>query len=110
MDLWAQIVKHGRVVRPGLGVICIPDAVMVNALRPQDRGVIVKDVVPGSGAAQAGLRQALLVAQHASRRLPYRLANNRLAWSRCLCHILHGFIVGLDKWRYCTCCRHAYVI
>ena len=48
--------KHGRVVRPGLGVLCLPDSVMANALRPQDRGVIVKEVVPGSGAAQAGLR------------------------------------------------------
>ena len=51
-----QIIKHGRVVRPGLGVVCLPDNVMASVLQKADRGVIIKEVVPGSGAAETGLR------------------------------------------------------
>ena len=54
----AQIVRHGRVVRPGLGVVCLPDNVMASVLQAADRGVIIKEVVPGSGAAEMGLRCA----------------------------------------------------
>jgi S1-C subfamily serine protease len=51
-----QLVRHGRAVRPGLGVICLPDTVIADTLPLEQRGVIIKDVVPGSGAVQAGLR------------------------------------------------------
>ncbi|KAK9801377.1 hypothetical protein WJX73_003060 [Symbiochloris irregularis] len=51
-----QIIRHGRVIRPGLGVACLPDEAAANVLGPGQQGVIVREVVPGSGAAQAGLR------------------------------------------------------
>ena len=53
----AQIVRHGRVVRPGLGVVCLPDNFAASVLKSKEqRGVIIKEVMPGSGAAEAGLR------------------------------------------------------
>lgn len=62
VDRWdtacaAQIVRHGRVVRPGLGVVCLPDNFAASVLKTKDeRGVVIKEVMPGSGAAEAGLR------------------------------------------------------
>eukprot|EP00884_Botryococcus_braunii_P007573 jgi/Botrbrau1/16817/Bobra.150_2s0044.1 len=50
-----QLVQYGRVVRPGLGVVLLPDQVTANVLGP-NIGVVVKDVVPGLGAEKAGLR------------------------------------------------------
>lgn len=47
-----QLIKHGRVVRPYLGVKCAPDAI---SKRLGIRGVIVASVQAGSGAAAAGL-------------------------------------------------------
>ena len=51
-----QIIRHGRVVRPGLGLLCVPDDTAMNVLGPGNRGVIIREVVPGSGAAEAKLR------------------------------------------------------
>ena len=48
-----QLVAHGKVVRPGLGVSVARDAL---AQRLGLQGVLVIEVSPGSGAAQAGLR------------------------------------------------------
>lgn len=50
-----QLVRYGRVVRPGLGVMCLHDS-HSRALLGAQPGVVVHRVVPGSGAAQAGLR------------------------------------------------------
>jgi S1-C subfamily serine protease len=48
-----QIVAHGRVVRPGLGVVVAEDRV-TRELGVE--GVLVLDVTPGSAAERAGLR------------------------------------------------------
>lgn len=50
-----QIIRYGRVIRPGLGVTCIPDQVAANIIGSR-KGVIIRDVVANTGAAQAGLR------------------------------------------------------
>jgi S1-C subfamily serine protease len=50
-----QLIRHGKIVRPGLGVRVASD--QLNAqLRLDDEGVLVIDVVPESPAATAGLR------------------------------------------------------
>jgi len=48
-----QIIRHGRVVTPSLGVTCAPDA---QARQLGVEGVLVVGVLPGSGAERAGLR------------------------------------------------------
>jgi S1-C subfamily serine protease len=48
-----QIIRNGKVVRPGLGIHAVPDSV---ARRLDIEGVVVADVVEGSGAEAAGLR------------------------------------------------------
>jgi S1-C subfamily serine protease len=48
-----QILRHGRVLRPGLGVRIADDA---TARRLGLSGVLIFEVSPGSGAAAAGLR------------------------------------------------------
>lgn len=53
-----QLVQYGRVVRPGLGVVLLPDQVTANVLG-LNIGVVIKDVVPGLGAQKAGLRCVL---------------------------------------------------
>lgn len=48
-----QIIRHGRVVTPSLGVSCAPDE---QARQLGVQGVLVVGVLPGSGAERAGLR------------------------------------------------------
>ena len=48
-----QLIRHGRVIRPSLGVRVAPEHV---ARRLSPRGLVIVEVVPGSGAAKAGLR------------------------------------------------------
>jgi S1-C subfamily serine protease len=48
-----QLISHGRVVRPGLGVVLVSDE---QARRLGIEGVLVMDVRPGSGAQRAGVR------------------------------------------------------
>lgn len=63
--------RYGRVVRPGLGVMAMNDShsrqlllgaaafggTQADAVRAAEvMGVVVGDVVPGSGAAQVGIR------------------------------------------------------
>jgi S1-C subfamily serine protease len=48
-----QLIAHGKVVRPGLGVVLASDA---QARRLGIRGALVVDVRPGSGAERAGIR------------------------------------------------------
>ncbi|KAK9810085.1 hypothetical protein WJX72_004555 [[Myrmecia] bisecta] len=50
-----QLIRYGRVIRPGLGVTCLPDQTAAGIVGPK-AGVIIAEVIPGSGAAQAGLR------------------------------------------------------
>lgn len=60
-----QILRHGRVLRPGLGVTIAPSAVLRHAAAaaagaasppPGAAGALVLEVPPGSPAAAAGLR------------------------------------------------------
>jgi len=48
-----QILKHGRVISPGLGITLVPEPVVG---RMGLEGVLVLNVVPGQGAAKAGLQ------------------------------------------------------
>ena len=50
-----ELIKHGKLIRPGLGVSLVPDAM---AKRWGIKGLIVGKVSPGSGAEQAGLKGA----------------------------------------------------
>ncbi len=47
-----QLIKHGKVIRPGIGVSLLPDAV---AARRGVQGVIIWHVASGGAAEQAGL-------------------------------------------------------
>ncbi len=48
-----QIIRHGKVIRPGLGIQPLADSY---ARQLNVKGVLVLDVVKGSGAERAGLR------------------------------------------------------
>lgn len=48
-----ELIKHGRLIRPGLGVTLIPDAI---AKRWGVKGLVVGRVGPGSAAERAGLK------------------------------------------------------
>jgi S1-C subfamily serine protease len=50
-----ELIKHGKLIRPGLGVSLVPDAF---ARRWGVKGVVIGKVVRGSGAERAGLRGA----------------------------------------------------
>ncbi len=49
-----QIIQSGKVERPGLGVFIFPDAMAREVVKTP--GVLIKDIVPDSAAAKAGLR------------------------------------------------------
>ena len=51
-----QVIRFGRVVRPGLGLMLVSDDTAAKVLGPGNRGVIIRSVVPGSGAERARLR------------------------------------------------------
>jgi protease Do-like 1, chloroplastic len=50
-----ELIKYGKLIRPGLGVSLVPDAM---ARRWGVKGVVIGKVVRGSGAERAGLRGA----------------------------------------------------
>jgi len=50
-----ELIKHGKLIRPGLGVSLVPDAM---AKRWGIKGLIIGKVSRGSGAEQAGLKAA----------------------------------------------------
>lgn len=50
-----ELIKYGKIIRPGLGVSLVPDVI---ARRWGIKGVVIGKVVHGSGAEQAGLRGA----------------------------------------------------
>jgi serine protease Do len=64
-----QILEHGRVLRPLLGVMLeqLNPAVAERLGLPDDRGALVGDVVAGSPAAEAGLRAGDLIRKFAGR-------------------------------------------
>lgn len=47
-----QILRHGRVITPGLGITIVPEPVLQ---RMNLEGVLVLSVIPGQGAAKAGV-------------------------------------------------------
>jgi S1-C subfamily serine protease len=61
-----QIIRHGRVIRPGLGIQAVPDSV---ARRLDISGVLIADVQRGSAAEEAGLRGTLLTQRGQLRQL-----------------------------------------
>ena len=54
-EIVPQLIRYGRVKRPLLGIVPMPDHLM---RRWNLRGVVIQDVQKGSGAAEAGLRGA----------------------------------------------------
>lgn len=50
-----ELIKYGKLIRPGLGVSLVPDAI---ARRWRVKGVVIGKVVRGSAAERAGLRGA----------------------------------------------------
>ncbi len=48
-----ELIQYGRVTRPQLGILAFPDGL---AARVGTKGVVIREVEPGSGAAAAGLR------------------------------------------------------
>jgi S1-C subfamily serine protease len=48
-----QLIKHGKVIRPGLGITVIPDTI---AARWRVQGVVIREVAPEGPAARAGLK------------------------------------------------------
>ena len=50
-----ELIKYGKLIRPGLGVSLVPDAM---AKRWGIKGLIIGKVSRGSGAEQAGLKGA----------------------------------------------------
>jgi len=48
-----QLIKHGKVIRPGLGITVMPDAMTA---RWRVQGVVIRQVAPGGPAARAGLK------------------------------------------------------
>ncbi len=50
-----ELIKHGRLIRPGLGVSLVPDAI---TRRWGIKGLVIGRVQPGGPAARAGLRGA----------------------------------------------------
>lgn len=64
-----QIVEHGRVLRPYLGVVLQPidDALAAQLGLPDARGALVEAVLAGSPAAQAGLRRGDVIRKFGGR-------------------------------------------
>lgn len=52
-----ELIRHGKIVRPGLGVTVLPDNV---ARQLELDGVLIGDVKEGSGAEKAGLRGTIV--------------------------------------------------
>jgi S1-C subfamily serine protease len=50
-----QLIKHGKVIRPGLGIGIVPDGMKQRLIR-SDRGIIISHVDEKGGAAAAGLK------------------------------------------------------
>lgn len=76
-----ELIEHGKVTRPKLGIIAFPDNVVVsNGLK----GVLVREVEEGSGAAEAGIRGTR------------RLANGDIAMGDLIQQVDHAEIKSMD--------------
>lgn len=51
-----QLIKHGRVIRPGLGIGIVPDNIKSHLSRDQQKGIIVSHIDDKGSAAKAGLK------------------------------------------------------
>lgn len=56
-----ELIRHGRRMRPGLGIIAMPDHIARQL--GITRGVLIQEVMPGSAAEKAGLRGTSLDAR-----------------------------------------------
>jgi len=61
-----QIIRHGKVIRPGLGIHPFPDSV---ARQLNIQGVLIAEIITESGAEQAGLRGTVLTRSGVVRQL-----------------------------------------
>lgn len=52
-----QIIKHGRIIKPGLGIEMLSDRITRHL---QLEGVLIRRVLPNTGASKAGLRPTVL--------------------------------------------------
>ncbi len=50
-----QLIQHGKVIRPGLGIVIVPDS-MRRRIMDDDRGLIISHVDERGSAAKAGLK------------------------------------------------------
>jgi S1-C subfamily serine protease len=50
-----QLIKHGKLIRPGLGIGIVPDSMKERMIQSR-KGLIISTIVENGGAAQAGLR------------------------------------------------------
>jgi S1-C subfamily serine protease len=50
-----QLIKHGKVIRPGLGISIVPDGMKINRLQIK-KGIVISHVDEKGSAAQAGLK------------------------------------------------------
>ena len=49
-----QLIEHGKVIKPGMGINLASDSFVTNNLKT--KGILVLNVVPGSGAEKAGMQ------------------------------------------------------
>ena len=49
-----QLIEHGKVIKPGMGINFASDSFVTNNLKT--KGILVLNVVPGSGAEKAGIQ------------------------------------------------------
>jgi S1-C subfamily serine protease len=51
-----QLIQHGKVIRPGLGIGIVPDNMKLRILGPKGKGIIVSYIDEKGSAAKAGIR------------------------------------------------------
>jgi S1-C subfamily serine protease len=51
-----QLIQHGKVIRPGLGIGIVPDSMKRRILGGDEKGIIVSHVDDRGSAAKAGIR------------------------------------------------------
>lgn len=51
-----QLIQHGKVIRPGLGIGIVPDSMKSRILGAEDKGIIVSYVDEKGSAAKAGIK------------------------------------------------------
>lgn len=51
-----QLIQHGKVIRPGLGIGIVPDSMKRRILGPDEKGIIVSHIDEKGSAAKAGIK------------------------------------------------------